>query len=120
MNRPVWLVSDRSFDDLLVKYLYRKIFSPSFLKILRRLIPQAKITFWLQTDPAVALNRDQEFPEDYYRALADCYGIACELFGWEVIPTTNRSPEAVFAAIADRLDLRETRVPLVQPLELNS
>jgi thymidylate kinase len=99
MRQPVWLVSDRSFDDLLIKLQQRKTLSASTAWTVRSLVPQAEKTFWLQTDPIVARQRDQEFPESYYSELQDCYQVTAQQFGWQIIPTSDRSPDAVFADI---------------------
>jgi thymidylate kinase len=108
MKKQVWLVSDRSFDDILVKHMYRKTLTPSVIKTVRRFIPRTEKTIWLQTDPAAAMKRDQEFPESYYRGLQECYCAAAKQFGWEIVPTTQRSPEAVWADVKSILDLQVT------------
>ncbi len=120
MKKQVWLVSDRSFDDILVKHMYRKTLTPFVIKTIRRFIPRTGKTIWLQTDPTVAMKRDQEFPESYYRELEDCYFSAAKQFGWEIVPTTQRSPEAVLANMKAILNLPVTHNRIEQPIELSS
>lgn len=120
MKKQVWLVSDRSFDDILVKHMYRKTLTPFVTRTIRWFIPQTEKTIWLQTDPAVAMKRDQEFPESYYRGLEDCYFAAAKQFGWEIVPTTQRSTEAVWANVKDILNLQVTDDRVEQPVELRS
>jgi thymidylate kinase len=106
MKRQIWLVSDRSFDDVLVKHMYRKTLTPFVIKMIRRLVPRTEKTIWLQTDPTVAMQRDQEFPKNYYDGLEECYGAAAKQFGWEVISTTDCSPDAVWGNVSGILGLQ--------------
>jgi dTMP kinase len=106
-GQQVWLVSDRSFDDLLIKLQQRKTLSPAAAQAVRGLVPQSDTTFWLQTDPAVARQRDHEFPDDYYSELQTCYLATARKFGWRVIETSQRSPEAIFADIQAELQGKE-------------
>jgi hypothetical protein len=62
MKKQVWLVSDRSFDDILVKHMYRKTLTPFVIKTIRRFIPRTEKTIWLQTDPAVDMMGDMDGP----------------------------------------------------------
>lgn len=120
MRKHVWLVSDRSFDDILVKHLYRKTLRPSVIKTIRRCIPRTEKTIWLQTDPAVAMKRDREFPESYYRGLEECYSSAAKQFEWDIVSTTQRSPEAVGAHVKAILCLPVTDDRTEQPVELST
>jgi len=104
-REQVWLISDRSFDDLLVKHLNAKTLTPFLLTTLRGFIPRAKITMWLHTEPNIARARDGEFPDSYYVELQKNYSTAAGMLGWQVIQTSDRSREAVFAEIMIRLGL---------------
>jgi hypothetical protein len=94
-GRQVWLVSDRSFDDLLIKHRRRGTLSDRTLRWARRLTPVAEKTIWLQTPPTVAMARDGEFRASYYEELYGAYETAAREYGWAVVPTTDRSPEQV-------------------------
>jgi hypothetical protein len=107
-GRDVWLVSDRSFDDLLIKYRHLQTFSLPALTRLRRLVPCAQQTIWLQTEPEVAMRRDREFAPDYYRELHATYRLAAREQHWRIVPTSHRSRLAVATDIAGLLSLSRT------------
>ena len=94
-----WLVSDRSFDDLLVKHRRLRTLSARSLTRARRLVPAAQITIWLRTEPEIAMGRDGDFAADYYQELHATYASAAEQYGWNIVDTSNRSRAAVAADI---------------------
>jgi thymidylate kinase len=98
-NREVWLVSDRSFDDLLIKHRWRRTLSGQAFEASRRWAPVLEQTIWLQTQPGVAMARDHEFSECYYAELYTAYAAAAEQCGWYVVPTTQQSPDQVEAEV---------------------
>ena len=101
----VWLVSDRSFEDLLVKHQRRGTLSTAVIGLLRRLVPPVDQTIWLQTAPRVAMERDQDFQAAYYEELDALYRRVAAERDWQIVPTTGRSPQAVFEDIAARIGL---------------
>jgi energy-coupling factor transporter ATP-binding protein EcfA2 len=104
-RRAIWLVSDRSFEDLLVKHQRRGTFSTAAIEILRRLVPPVDQTIWLQTAPGVAMERDQDFQAAYYEDLDALYQRIAAERHWQIVPTTGRSPQAVFEDVAARIGL---------------
>jgi thymidylate kinase len=99
-EREVWLVSDRSFDDLLVKHRYLRTFSVGALAWLRGLAPRPERTIWLQTQPEVAMQRDGEFRLQYYQELHADYEAAAQEQRWQIVADADRSREAIAADIA--------------------
>lgn len=95
----VWLISDRSFDDLLIKHRRRGALSAKTLRRARRLTPVAEETIWLKTPPGVAMARDGEFDASYYEELYAGYEFAAKEYGWVILPTTDRSMEQVRAEV---------------------
>ncbi len=104
-RRDVWLISDRSFDDLLVKHLRRGTLSPQAIALVRRLVPALDLTIWLQTEPSVAMERDKDFQAAYYEELYALYQAMAAQYNWQIVPTSGLSPQAVFGRIAARLGL---------------
>jgi hypothetical protein len=72
---------------------------------LRGFVPQPDRTVWLQTEPLTAQARDGEFPSTYYTELDQRYAAFAKRFGWLIIPTTDRSREAILSDILEALDL---------------
>ncbi len=106
-----WLVSDRSFDDLLVKHRRLGTFSPGTLAAARRLVPLPQRTIWLHTEPEIAMGRDGEFEAGYYKGLHATYTFAAAQYAWDVVCTSNRSPDAVAADIERLVGLGRRRAP---------
>lgn len=95
----VWIVSDRSFDDLLVKHRRLQRLSKRELSWARRIVPIAEKTVWLQTEPRVAMERDHDFSFEYYGELNRDYQTAASEYGWQIVPTSGRVPDEVAADI---------------------
>lgn len=92
-RQPCWLVSDRSFDDVLAKHLRLGTWPPLMLRAVRRLSPPIDTTVWLRIHPEIALDRDREFPLSYYEHADAAY---CQQSQWTnvlVISTTDLGPE---------------------------
>jgi hypothetical protein len=104
-RRDVWLVSDRWFDDLLVKHRRAGTLPTPVLAMTRRLVPHIDTTIWLHTEPHVAMKRDQDFKRGYYEELHAVYTAAAERYGWRIIPTSGQSPQAVFERVSETLDV---------------
>jgi thymidylate kinase len=104
-RRDVWLISDRSFDDLLVKHLRRGTLAPSTLARVRRCVPTVDLTIWLQTEPSVAMERDKDFQADYYEELYALYQAVAAQYNWQIVATSGLSPQAIFGRIAERIGL---------------
>jgi hypothetical protein len=104
-TREVWLVSDRSLDDVLVKHLRLGTISEHTAVLVRRCVPGFGTTIWLRVKPQVAMARNRDFDPNYYKELFAAYAGAAGRFGWRVIPESGRSPEAVLAAITAELGL---------------
>ncbi len=102
-HRDVWLVSDRSFDDILVKHRRLQSLSPRLLEHVRSLVPHAGVTIWLHTEPSIARARDNDFDSAYYEELHAAYSAVATRFGWRIIPTSDQTREAVFAHITEEL-----------------
>lgn len=104
-QQDVWLVSDRSFDDLLVKHTRRGTLSRAARTLVRKLVPTADTTIWLQTEPGVAMERDHDFQAAYYEELYALYQAAAAEYGWQIVPTAGLSPHAVAACVVEELGL---------------
>lgn len=104
-RQDVWLVSDRSFDDLLVKHTRRGTLGRAVRSIVRKLVPTADTTIWLQTEPSVAMERDHDFQAAYYEELYALYQATAAEYGWQIVPTAGLSPHAVSASVVERLGL---------------
>jgi thymidylate kinase len=99
-RRDVWLVSDRSFDDVLIKHKRLGSLPLPVLRRVRKLAPGATTTIWLQTEPDVAMQRDGEFEPQYYEEMNRYYAAAADEEEWQVISTSNRSAEAIAEDVA--------------------
>ncbi len=102
-HRDVWLISDRSFDDILVKHRRLQSLSPSLLEHVRGLVPHPGVTIWLHTEPSIARARDNDFDSAYYEELHAIYSAVADRFGWRIVPTSGQPREAVFARIIEKL-----------------
>jgi thymidylate kinase len=94
-----WLVSDRSFDDLLIKHRRLHTLPESGLAWARRLVPMAETTVWLNTEPRVAMQRDHDFGSEYYEELHQDYDAAARRYGWRIVPTSERSVDEISADV---------------------
>lgn len=104
-DREVWLVGDRSLDDVLIKHLRRGTISKRTVALVRRLVPRFETTIWLETEPSIAMARDKDFDLSYYEELHAEYSAAAQRFGWKVTRGPGRPVESVFAAITEELGL---------------
>jgi thymidylate kinase len=101
----IWLVSDRSFDDLLVKHARLGTLSFRAIAFLRQCVPTMDLTIWLRTEPAIAMKRDADFPPAYYEELHRAYQDAASRYGWQILAAEDRSQEAIFNDITALLGL---------------
>ncbi len=92
-DREVWLVGDRSFDEVLVKHWHRGILSWRMAERVRRLVPGFGVTIWLEVKPEVAKVRDGDLDLASYKKLCEAYSVAAERFGWQVVPHRRRNPD---------------------------
>lgn len=99
----LWVLSDRSFDDLLVKHRARGTLSWSAAARIRRLVPRFQQTIWLDVDPDVAARRDQEFDPSYYEALYTTYRTAATQFWWQRVPIADHSPAVILRVVQEVL-----------------
>lgn len=106
-GREVWLIGDRSLDDVLVKHVRRGTFSWRVASSLRRLFPVFDTTIWLDLRPEIALLRDRDFPLPYYEGFRETYSAAARRFGWLKITDRRRAP--------GRYNLPERRVSDLGP-----
>ena len=101
-----WLLSDRSVVDVVVKHRRRRALPARVLQVWHRLVPHPRVTIWLSTDPAVAAQRDNDFPLSYYAESHRLYRHVSEEFGWQTVDTSDRTPEEVHSEILRTLGLR--------------
>ncbi len=102
----VWLVSDRSFDDLLVKHVRLRTFSPRAIAFLRQCVPAMDMTIWLKTEPVIAMKRDADFPPAYYEELHCAYQAAASRYEWQILPTEDRTRQEIFNEIVAFLGMK--------------
>jgi thymidylate kinase len=101
--QEVWVIGDRSMDDVLVKHHREGTLSSSMATLIRRLVPEFEVTIWLAVDPQVAMARDNDFDLRHYEELYEAYLAAAKQFGWRVVREAGRDPEGVRASIVDEL-----------------
>jgi hypothetical protein len=104
-SRPCWLVSDRSFDDVLAKHLRLGTFPPSLLQAMRRLSPPIDTTIWLRVQPEVAFERDGDFAPPYYEQADSAYEYLNRWMTFSVVSTTDGGPEEAACRIRLLLDI---------------
>jgi len=102
-DREVWVVGDRSMDDVLVKHQRQGTLSAGLASLIRRLVPTFRLTIWLEVTPEVAMARDNDFDLTYYEELYGAYSKAARRFGWRVVREEGRGPEGVYASIVEEL-----------------
>lgn len=107
-GREVWLVGDRSMDDILVKHWRQGTLSGRTAALIRGLVPRFEVTVWLRVEPRVAMARDNDFDPSYYEKLYAAYSAAAERFDWRVVPEQGRTPEGVHAGVVEELGLVAT------------
>jgi len=115
-DREVWVVGDRSMDDVLVKHQRQGTISGKMMTKLRRLVPGFQLTIWLEVAPQVAMARDNDFELDYYEELHAAYSSAAERFGWRVVREAGRRPEEVRVRIVEELVEADLSPELPGPL----
>jgi dTMP kinase len=84
-GQTVVVVSDRSFDDTLVRHARRGALPPAAVRVLRHLVPEADRTVLLAVSPTTAAARDGDHPLVHYRQLAAAYSEAAQRHGWLVL-----------------------------------
>lgn len=104
-GRKVWLVSDRSMDDILIKHRRLGTLSERTAELIRGFVPRFEVTIWLRVEPQVAMARDRDFDLSYYEELYAAYAAAAQRFGWRMVPERGRTPEVVHASIVEELHL---------------
>jgi hypothetical protein len=103
-GRQVWVVGDRSMDDLLIKHRRLGTLSKRTAELIRGFVPRFEVTVWLRVEPRVAMERDRDFDLSYYEELYAAYSAAAERFGWRVVPERRRTTEGVHVSIIEELD----------------
>jgi thymidylate kinase len=83
-DREVWVVGDRSMDDILVKHQRQGTLSSKTGALIRSLVPEFQVTIWLEVAPHVAMARDNDFELDHYEELYEAYSAAAKRFGREL------------------------------------
>ena len=102
-HRAVWVVGDRSFEDLIVKHDRRGDVLAWLLKLARRLAPRFQRTVWLDVDPTVARARDGEFDPSYYAASRAAYARWARTGRWQVLAAQGAAPERVYERVREVL-----------------
>jgi thymidylate kinase len=102
-DREVWVIGDRSMDDVLVKHQRQGTLSSKMATLIRSLVPEFQVTIWLEVAPQVAMARDNDFELDHYEELYEAYSAAAKQFGWRVVREASRGPEGVRARIVEEL-----------------
>ena len=115
-DREVWVVGDRSMDDVLVKHQKQGTLSGKMTAKLRRLVPGFQVTIWLEVAPQVAKARDNDFDLHYYEELHAAYSAAAERFGWRVVREAGQRPEEVRVKIVEELVKADLSPELPGPL----
>lgn len=115
-DREVWVVGDRSMDDVLVKHQKQGTLSGKMTAKLRRLVPGFQVTIWLEVAPQVAKARDNDFDLHYYEELHAAYSAAAERFGWRVVREAGQCPEEVRVKIVEELVKADLSPELPGPL----
>ncbi len=110
-QQPCWLVSDRSFDDVLAKHLQLGTWPPSMLRAIRRLSPPIEMTIWLRIEPEIALARDRDFPLSYYERADAAYSQLSQWVHVSVISTTEIGAEVAACHVRRMLSL-DDREPI--------
>jgi hypothetical protein len=115
-DREVWVVGDRSMDDVLVKHQRQGTLSGKMTMKLRKLVPGFQVTIWLEVAPQVAKARDNDFDLHYYEELHVAYSAAAQRFGWRVVREAGRRPEEVRVQIVEELAKMNLSPELPGPL----
>lgn len=115
-DREVWVVGDRSMDDVLVKHQRQGTLSGKMTMKLRKLVPGFQVTIWLEVAPQVAKARDNDFDLHYYEELHAAYSAAAQRFGWRVVREAGRRPEEVRVQIVEELAKMNLSPELPGPL----
>jgi thymidylate kinase len=102
-GREVWVVGDRSIEDVLIKHHRRGTLSGWQAALIRKLVPKFRLTILLEVAPEVAMARDGDFALLYYEELYDAYLAAAERLGWRVVREAGRGPEGVYGSVVEEL-----------------
>lgn len=117
-DREVWVVGDRSMDDVLVKHRREGALSHSVVDSIRRLVPHFEVTIWLEVAPEVAMARDNDFDLPYYERFYKAYSATARQFGWRVVREADRDPEGVHASIVEELAHADPSLDIREPLRM--
>jgi thymidylate kinase len=118
-RQACWLVSDRSFDDVLAKHLRLDTWSRGMLRAVRYLLPPIEMTVWLRIQPEIAMARDGEFPLSYYEQSDAAYHEFSRWTNCSVISTTNAGPELIACRVRVTLNI-DDRQPIIDNLQDSS
>jgi thymidylate kinase len=101
LGREIVIVSDRSFDDTVLRHSEQGALSPRLLAALRRYVPSAERTVLLALPPGVAARRDGEHDRFHYASLGHAYERAASERGWFTVDGDR--PVAIVADDVERL-----------------
>jgi thymidylate kinase len=108
-RQSCWLVSDRSFDDVLAKHLRLGTWPPSVLRAVRRLSPPIETTVWLRVQPEIAFVRDGDFSPPYYEHADSAYEQLSQWTKATIVSTSDIEPEMAACRIRIMLNIGEKR-----------
>jgi thymidylate kinase len=103
-RRQVWVIGDRSFDDVIAKHRRRRALPPVVLDRARDLAPRFARTILLDVAPQVAWKRDQDFALPYYESVAALYLEAARAHGYAVLDVTGANCDEVFQGVLGLLE----------------
>lgn len=107
-RQPVWLLSDRTFDCLVVKHTRLRTLPARVLSWFRALTPSCDVIIWLQVEPAVAAGRDREFDPAYYDDMTRYYQAAAHRRGWVVVAVAaDTSPRTIAGEIGKQIGIAD-------------
>jgi thymidylate kinase len=103
-QRQVWIIGDRSFDDVIAKHRRRRALPPVMLDRVRKLAPKFATTILLDVAPQVAFKRDADFALSYYESAASLYRKAAREHGYVVLDVTGADRDEVFHEVVRLLE----------------
>ena len=103
-RRQVWVIGDRSFDDVIAKHRRRRALPPVMLDRVRNLAPKFARTILLDVAPQVAFKRDQDFALSYYESVAALHREAARAHGYAVLDVTGATRDEVFQGVLSLIE----------------
>lgn len=97
-----FLIADRFYTDIWANLLYYGYLPDWAFKVFVKLLPKSSKAFLLSVNPKVVLQRESEFPPDYYRKQAKIYKHLKDYVDFYIIDA-NREPKTVFKEIRAEL-----------------